>query len=156
MFLQTIRLKCRPSRKIINLKCTPSYSQISMEYPYILYLKYVIFFGIFLIFNLQYVYLIFIQYCLSRWYHRLNKEIWYIYIFVYIPVLFIFVHLPSVCQLSSIFYNPPTKISRYESVVLQSYSLPLIFIPILLPLLLQKPICYWIRFYTLREFEYMS
>ena len=38
----------------------------------------------FFIFNLQYVYLIFIQYYLSRWYHRLNKEIWYIYIYLYI------------------------------------------------------------------------
>ena len=32
MFLQTIRLKCRPSRKIINLKCTLSCSQISMQF----------------------------------------------------------------------------------------------------------------------------
>ena len=32
MFLRTIRLKCRPSRKIINLKCTLSCSQISMQF----------------------------------------------------------------------------------------------------------------------------
>ena len=54
------------------------------------------------------------------------------YIYIYIPVLSIFVLLPPVFQLSSLFYNPHTKIHKYESAV---------YIPILSIFVLLPPVC---------------